>query len=340
MSFVRAIALILRGFCRSRTTLALENLALRQQLAVLRRSVKRPRLRPGDRAFWVLLRRFCPDWRSHLILVKPDTVVRWHRLGFRLFWRWKSRNGGRPRIDHELINLIRRMSRENATWGVPRIQSELRLLGYDVADSTVARYLAKRSRRPPSQTWRVFLKNHLRTTAACDFFVVPTVTFRLLYCFVVLAHERRRIVHFNVTFHPSAEWTAQQIIEAFPADGDEPKYLLRDRDSIYGEEFRRRVQRMGIEQVITARRSPWQNPYAERVIGSIRRECTDHMIVLGENHLRQILLSYQTYYNEARTHLSLERNSPVPRRIEPPSMGSVVAIPQVGGLHDRYSRAA
>ncbi len=265
--------------------------------------------------------------------------MRWHKRGFKLFWRWKSRNGGHLRIDPEVVALIRRMSRENATWGVPRIQSELRLLGYEVADSTVARYLAKRPRKPPSQTWRAFLKNHLHTTAACDFFVVPTVTFRLLYGFVVLAHERRRIVHLNVTFHPSAEWTVQQIVEAFPADGDEPKYLLRDRDSIYGDEFRRRVQRMGIEQVVTARRSPWQNPYAERVIGSIRRECTDRVIVFGEEHLRRILLSYQTDYNEARTHLSLERNSPVPRDVEPPSKGRVAAIPQVGGLHHRYQRA-
>ncbi len=192
MSILAAILGFVRAILRRRATLALENLALRQQLAVLRRSAKWPRLRPRDRAFWVLLRRFCPDWRSHLILVKPDTVVRWHRRGFKLFWRWKSRNGGRPRIDPEVVALIRRMSRENATWGVPRIQSELRLLGYEVADSTVARYLAKRPRRPPSQTWRAFLKNHIHTTAACDFFVVPTVTFRLLYCFVILSHERRR----------------------------------------------------------------------------------------------------------------------------------------------------
>jgi len=340
MPGLRAICLIMCGLLRSRAALALENLALRQQLVVLRRSVKRPRLRPRDRVFWVLLKRYWGGWRSHLILVKPDTVVRWHRQGFKLFWRWKSRNGGRPRISREVIDLIRRMSRENTTWGVPRIQSELRLLGYEVADSTVARYLAKRPRRPPSQTWRVFLKNHLHTTAACDFFVVPTVTFRLLYCFVVLAHERRRLVHLNVTFHPSAEWTAQQIVEAFPADGGEPRYLLRDRDSIYGDEFRRRVQRLGIEQVVTAQQSPWQNPYAERVIGSIRRECTDHLIVLGEDHLRRILLNYQTYYHEARTHLSLERNSPVPREPEPPSKGRVVAIPHLGGLHHRYLRAA
>ena len=340
MSILAVILGFVRAILRRRATLALENQALRLQLAVLQRSVKRPRLRSSDRMFWILLRIWWNDWRSHLVLVKPETIVGWHRLGFRLFWRWKSRRGGRPRIPREVIDLIHRMTQENPTWGVPRIQSELRLLGYDVADSTVARYRTKQPRRPPSQTWRTFLRNHLHCTAACDFFVVPTVTFRLLYCFVVLAHERRRLVHLNVTFHPSAEWTAQQIVEAFPADGGEPSYLLRDRDSIYGDEFRLRVQRIGIEQIITARRCPWQNPYAERVIGSIRRECTDRVIVFGEKHLRRILLSYQTYYNEARTHLSLDRNSPVPRAMEPPSTGEVVAIPQVGGLHHRYARAA
>jgi len=232
------------------------------------------------------------------------------------------------------------MARENPTWGAPRLQSELRLLGYELADSTVARYMPRRPRGPSSQTWRTFLRNHLQCTAACDFFVVPTVTFRLLYCFMIISHERRRIVHFNVTPHPSAEWTAQQIIDAFPADGTEPRFLLRDRDAIFGAVFRRRMRNMGIEEVVAARRSPWQNPYAERVIGSIRRECTDHFIVLGENHLRRILLSYQIYYNESRTHLSLARNSPFPRTVESTSMGPVVAIPQVGGLHHRYTRAA
>jgi putative transposase len=340
MSLVRALALILRGFFRSRASLALENLALRQQLAVLRRGVKRPRLRPRDRIFWVFLKRLCEDWRSHLILVTPETVVGWHRRGFKLFWRWKSQRGGRPRIPREVVALIHRMARQNPTWGSPRIQSELRLLGYEVADSTVARYMPRRPRGPSSQTWRTFLRNHLHCTVACDFFVVPTATFRLLYCFVLLSHERRRIVHFNVTPHPSAEWTAQQIIDAFPADGTEPRFLLRDRDSIYGVFFRRRMRNMGIEEVVASRRSPWQNPYAERVIGSIRRECTDHLIVLGENHLRRILLSYQIYYNESRTHLSLVRNSPLPRSVELPSNGKVVAIPHVGGLHHRYSRAA
>ncbi len=188
MSPVRALALIFRGLLHGRASLALENLALRQQLAVLRRGVKRPRLRPGDRIFWVLLKRLCEDWRSHLILVKPETVVGWHRRGFKLFWRWKSRRGGRPRISREVIDLIHRMARENSTWGAPRVQSELRLLGHEVADSTVARYMPRRPRGPSSQTWRTFLRNHLHCTVACDFFVVPTATVRLLYCFVLLSH--------------------------------------------------------------------------------------------------------------------------------------------------------
>ena len=229
---------------------------------------------------------------------------------------------------------------DNCTWGAPRIQSELRLLGFDVADSTVAKYMKRRRQGPPSQSWRTFLKNHLESTVACDFFVVTTATFRLLFCFVVLAHHRRRIVHFNVTPHPSAEWTAQQVIEAFPGDDPIPRYLLRDRDSIYGAYFRRRVKGMGIREVITARKSPWQNPYAERVIGSIRRECLDHLIILGDQHLRRILKDYVNYYNHCRTHLSLKRNAPFLRELEPSSKGPVTAIPKVGGLHHLYTRAA
>ena len=327
-----------RGFLLDRTALATENLALRQQLNVLRRSVKRVRLRKRDRVFWAVLSRIWNDWRSSLMIVKPDTVIGWHRRGFRLYWRWKSRRGGRPRKDAEIRVLIRRMSRENPTWGAPRVQSELRLLGYEVAESTVARYMT-RVRKPPSQTWRSFLKNHVGQIAAIDFFTVPTVTFRVLFCFIVLSHDRRRIIHFNVTEHPTAKWTAQQIVEAFPYD-TAPRYILRDRDSIYGECFRRRVKNMEIEEVVTAYRSPWQNAYAERVIGSIRRECLDHVIVFNEDHLRRILADYFVYYNRNRTHLSLERNSPIPREVEPPGTGKVVAIPHVGGLHHCYTRAA
>src|SRR3989441_9943568 len=298
MSILRVILLLFRALFQGRPQLALENLALRRQRASLRHKAPRPRLHRADRAFWVSLAGVWDQWRSALILVKPETVLRWHRQGFRYFWRWKSR--GRPCLSPELIRLIRRMSQENPLWGAPRICSELMLLGFDVAEATVAKYMTRRGRRPPSQTWRTFLRNHLRTTAACDFFVVPTATFRLLFCFVILSHDRRRILHFNVTAHPTAACTAQQIREAFPGDGIEPRYLLRDRDGAYGDEFRWVVRAIGIREILIAPQSPWQNPYAERVIGSIRRECLDHLIVLSEDHLRRILREYVRYYNETR----------------------------------------
>ncbi len=339
MGVVRVIVILLRPFLLPRAALAAENLALRQQLAVLQRSVKRPRLRRRDRIFWVWLSRLWFDWRSSLMIVNPETVIRWHREGFRLYWRWKSRSTpGRPKIAAEIRSLIRRMSRENATWGAPRIHSELQLLGYTVAESTVAKYMF-RHRKPPSQTWRTFLDNHVTDIAAIDFFVVPTVRFQLLYCFVVLRHARRRIVHFNVTAHPTARWTAQQVVEAFPFD-EASRFLIRDRDGIYGQDFRARIKHMGIEEVVIAPRSPWQNPFAERVIGSIRRECLDHVIVFNEPHLVRTLARYFEYYHQSRTHLSLSRNAPIPRRVELPSEGRVIAIPQVGGLHHRYMRAA
>jgi transposase InsO family protein len=338
VSILRVILLLLRALFRDRSQLALENLALRQQLAVLHHKAPRPRLRHAERAFWVILSRVWDQWRSALIVVRPETVLRWHRQGFRYFWRWKSR--GRPCVSPEVSRMIRRLSRENPLWGAPRIRSELLLLGYDLAEATVAKYMSRRGRRPPSQTWRTFLRNHLRATTACDFFVVPTATFRLLFCFVILSHDRRRILHFNVTAHPTAEWTTQQIVEAFPGEGTGPRYLLRDRDSIYSIWFRLRVAGLGIKEIVTAPQSPWQNPYAERVIGSIRRECLDHLIILGERHLRSILRDYVTYYNVSRPHLSLKRNAPIPRSVEPSALGTVVAVPQVGGLHHLYTRAA
>jgi len=274
------------------------------------------------------------------MIFKPDTLVRWHRKGFRLYWTWKSRprRGGRPTIDPDVRELIRTMSRNNIGWGAPRIHGELKMLGIQISESTVAKYMI-RHRNPPSQTWRAFLANHTDCIAGIDFFTVPTATFRILYVFIVLSHDRRQIVHFNVTAHPSAMWTAQQLVEAFPFDSA-PRYLLRDRDSIYGERFRNRVKSLGIDEVLTAPRSPWQNPYVERIIGSIRRECLNHVIILNERHLRRQLKSYSTYYHEARTHLSLDKQSPVPRSIEPPEQGKVVAIPHVGGLHHEYRRAA
>jgi len=308
MDALKGIAALLGVLIRIRASLAAENLALRQQLAVLRLSLKRPKIRRRDRLFWAWLSRFWPGWKTVLVIVKPETVIRWHRQGFRLYWRWKSKTkNGRPKVDVEIRQLIRRMSRENPTWGAPRVRSELHLLGHDVAKSTIAKYMTRQKKKPPSQGWRTFLANHASEIAAIDFFVVPTVTFRLLFGFVVMRHGRRQVVHFNVTDHPSAAWTAQQVIEAFPFD-EAPKYLLLDRDGIYGDEFVARVRGMGIEEVLTAPRSPWQNPYAERIIGSIRRECLNHVIVLNEEHLRRILREYFLYYHADRPHMSLESN--------------------------------
>ncbi len=322
---------------KSQRDLTLENVALRHQLMVLRRQPGRLRLKDRDRLLWVWLRRVWPGWHRALVLVQPATVVNWHRNGFRAYWRWKSRtNGGRPRIDREVRELIRDMWNSNPTWGKPRIRAELAKIGIQVSDSTVWRYRPRRA-KPPSQTWRSFLDNHVRDIVAIDFFVVPTATLRVLYVLLIMSHDRRRILHFNVTTAPSARWTAQQVREAFPYD-TVPRYLLRDRDRIFGADFVRCVKSMGIEEVITAPGSPWQNPYCERLIGSIRRECLDHLIVLNERHLLRVLHSYASYYHKSRTHRSLDDDCPDPRPIEPAEMGKVVAHPQVGGLHHRYGR--
>jgi putative transposase len=245
---------------------------------------------------------------------------------------------GRPPVDRHVQALVRRMSRENPLWGAPLIQSELRLLGHDLAESTVALYMDRR-RKPPSPSWKTFLANHLPDMAAVDFFVVPTATFRLLYGFVVLSLERRRVLHFNVTANPSAQWTTQQVIEAFPFDSA-PRFLMRDRDGIYGDESQRRITNLGIDEVVSAARSPWQNLYVERLIGSFRRELLDQVIVLNENHLKRLLAGYCDYYHHARTHLALDHNAPIPRDVEFPERGKVVAVSLVGGLHHRYTRRA
>ncbi len=331
----------LADLLRSRASLQLEILALRQQLAMVAdRDRKRLSFHKSERIFWVWLYRLWPACLQTLKIFKPDTLVRWHRKGFRLYWTWKSRprQGGRPAIDPDVRKLIRTMSRNNIGWGAPRIHGELKMLGIEISESTVAKYMIRHC-NPPSQTWRTFLENHATELVSVDFFTVPTATFRILYVLVILHHERREIVHFNVTEHPTAQWAAQQLVEAFPFDSA-PRYLLRDRDSIYGGRFRNRVKSLGIDEVLTAPRSPWQNPYVERIIGSIRRECLNHVIIINERHLRRQLKSYSIYYHEARTHLSLDKQSPVPRSIEPPEQGKVVAIPHVGGLHHEYRRAA
>jgi putative transposase len=319
--------------------LVLENLALRHQIAVLHRQAHKPRLRGGDRLFWVVLKGCWPNWRAALILFQPETVIGWQRAGFRMFWRWKSRRRrGRPEKDPELIQLIRRMWAVNPTWGSPRIRDELAKLGLEASTATIRKY-RPRSRRPPSQSWRTFLQNHASATAAMDFFVVPTVTFRLLYVLVVITHERRKVIHFNLTEAPTAEWTAQQVVTAFPYD-TAPTYLLRDRDSIYGSVFVQRVQGMGIQQKMISPRSPWQNPFVERLVGSIRRECLDRVIVFNERQLRQLLEGYLAYYHNLRPHRSLGHDSPVPRPVQPPERGTVIEMALVGGLHHHYLRQA
>ena len=231
------------------------------------------------------------------------------------------------------------MAQANPLWGAPRIHGELLKLGIGISEREVSRLMPRPPRRPPSQTWRTFLTNHLGSLASIDFFTVPTATFRVLYVFVVLAHDRRRVLHFNVTEYPTAAWTAQQIVEAFP-EASAPKYLMRDRDRIYGATFRHGLMGMGIEDVLSAPRSPWQNPFVERLIGSVRRECLDHIVVLGERHLRRILASYFDYYHRSRTHLSLNKDAPVSRAVMSPDIGDVVGRPEVGGLHHRYERLA
>src|SRR5215470_982649 len=329
----------LRSCVCTHPELALENLALRQQLAVWKARQPRPRLREMDRIFWVLLSRLWTSWRHSLRLVRPETVVGWHRQGFRLYWAWKSRRRrGRPRIRTELRDLIRRMSRANPLWGAPRIHGELLKLGLTVSQATVSKYMV-RPQRPPSQAWRTFLKNHAPDLIALDCFTVPTATFRVLFVLVVLTHSRRRLVHFNVTEHPTAEWTARQLLEACALE-EGPRCLIRDRDQVYGERFSHQARMLDIQEAVIAPRSPWQNAYAERVIGAIRRECLDHVVVLGERHLREIVSKYVDYYNGTRTHLSLSKDAPKPRKVQLPSQGRVVKVPRVGGLHHEYRRRA
>ena len=324
---------------RSRKQLALENIALRHQLEMLQRITKRPRLSPSDRAFWALLSRFFPDWRRHLTVVQPETVVRWHRAGWRLYWRWRSKPGkGRPKVSAEVRALIRRMSLENRLWGAPRIHGELVKLGYDHCETTVAKYMI-RPPGPPSQTWRTFIQNHMAEMVAVDFFTVHTASFKTLYVFLILSLGRRKVIHFNVTSNPSADWTSLQLILAFPFD-TAPRYLIRDRDIIYGQQVQNTLKMLGTKQVVISYRSPWQNCYCERIIGSIRRECLDHVIVLNDRHLRRVLKEYLAYYHRSRTHLGLEKDAPEPRAVQAQELGPVASAPVLGGLHHHYYRNA
>jgi transposase InsO family protein len=321
---------------KSKMRLEAENAVLRHQLIVLQRKVRgRAHLTNNDRWFFVQMYRWFPSILKVVTIIEPETLVRWHRAGFRRYWRWKSRSrGGRPQINVELRTLIRRMSIENLLWGAPRIHGELLKLGFSVAQSTVATYMVRR-RGSPSQGWWTFLRNHAPDIIAMDLFVVLTIGFKLLYGFVIVRLHRRDLVWINVTTNPTAEWVARQITEAFPWDGA-PRYMIRDRDRIYGTVVTRRLRAMGIRDKPTSPASPWQNGFAERLIGSIRRERVDHIIVLGETHLRRVLKSYADYYNSARTHRSLNKDAPVSRPVQRTGVISSRAI--LGGLHHCYAR--
>ena len=321
---------------RSRASLAAEILVLRHQINILRRhSPKRQTFGAMDRLIFAGLYRLAPTVLNALAVLKPDTVIKWHRAGFRSYWRWRSRRrGGRPTLPTEIRKLIREMSIANPLWGAPWIHGELLKLGIDIGQTSVAKYMVKR-RGPPSQGWKTFLHNHADGIAAMDLFVVPTISFRLLYGLLIMGHGRRQILWFGVTANPTAEWSANQVTEACGWE-QAPRYLIRDRDGAYGEVFIRRLRSMGIRDRPTSPHSPWQNGYAERLIGSIRRECLDHVVVFGERHLRHVLLSYMKYHNEIRTHLSLEKDAPVSRAVK--LAGTILCRPVLGGLHHQYVR--
>jgi transposase InsO family protein len=335
-AFLAKLLLILRFRLRSRARLCAENLALRQQVLIRsRKSPSRVRLRNLDRVILVWLYRTFPSILNAITVVKPETLVRWHRCGFLAYWHWMSgRRGGRPRIEREIRALIRRMSRENPLWGAPRIHGELLMLGIEVAQSTVAKYMDRHG-RPTSQGWKTFLRNHAAGIASIDLFVVRSISFKLLYGLVILGHLRRRLVRVSVTTNPTAEWIAGQVTEAFPWD-EAPRHLIRDRDASFGPAYTRRIRAMGIRDHPTAARSPWQNGHLERLIGSIRRECLDHLVVSGEADLRRVLKSYASYYSSVRTHFALNKNSPLFRRRQ--TVGNITAMPILGGLHHQYVR--
>ena len=340
--FVRLWVGILVRLFRCRRCLLIENLALRQQLAVFKRQNSRLRLAAADKLFWVLLRRFWSPWKNALIVVSPPTVVRWHRSGFRMYWQLISRVRkpvGRRPVTTEIRDLIFKMATENPTWRAPRIHGELVMLGFEVSERSVSRWMGRAPRTPESgQRWLTFLSNHREAIAAMDFFSVPTVTFAVLYCFFIIGHDRRRILHLNVTRHPTSAWIAQQLREAFPYQPP-VKFLILDHDSKYGSEVPAAIRSMGIGAIRTAVACPWQNGVAERWVGSCRRELLDYVIPINEKHLKRLLSAYITYYHQDRTHCGFEKQTPE-KRMGCAGEGKVIAWPRVGGLHHRYERAA
>jgi transposase InsO family protein len=330
---------LLSAALRARADLVAENLVLRHQLTVLARPTqRRPRLCARDKLLWVLIRWLWRDWRRHLVVVRPETVIGWHRHGWRLFWRWKSRaRGGRPRLCDEVRELVATMARENPAWGSERIRGELLKLGIAVSKRSIQRYRGRGPARPPSQTWRTCLANHLAQVWAADLFTVQTPTFKTLYVLVFITHARRELVHVNVTAHPTAAWVWRQLIQATPW-GRPPRYLVRDQDAVYGGDFPGRARRLGIETVLTPVRAPRANAIAERVIGTLRRECLDHLVVVNERHLRSALAEFVDYYNGQRPHRAVRLEPPIPATR--PVAGPIRARPVLGGLHHIYERAA
>ena len=327
---------------RSRQSLLIENLVLRQQLAVFKRQRRRPRLTGTDKLFWVLLPRFWGSWKTALVVVSPDTVVRWHRAGFQMYWRLISRvrkRVGRRPVTAEIRELIFKMVAENPTWRAPRIHGELLMLGFEVSERSVSRWMRRAPTTvDPSRRWLTFLRNHREAIAAMDFFTVPTITFGVLYGFFIIGHDRRRILHFNITRHPTSAWIVQQLREAFPYEPP-VKFLILDHDSKYGAEVPAAIRAMSLRAVRTAVGCPWQNGVAERWVGSCRRELLDHVIAINESHLKRLLTSYVDYYHQDRTHCGLQKQTPQ-RRTRCPGRGTVISWPRVGGLHHLYERAA
>ena len=342
---IRYLAYALAAIFKSKSRLVAENLCLRQQLIVLRRRQARPRLHDADRRFWVLACRWFSGWSDSLIVVKPDTVIRWHRKGWRAYWRWRSsrsRRPGRNKTGAELRTLIRRMARENRLWGQRRMQAELARLGFRICARTVAKYMRRPYNGTPSPSWRQFLAQHSNEIWACDLFTVQTLWFRTLYVFFVIQHGSREIVHARVTAHPNSQWLAQQLVEACGLSTEPPRFLIHDRDSSFGAAFDRRVRSLRIAQIRTPVKAPKANAIAERWVRSIRNECLDHRLILGHQHLQRTITEYVDYYNQWRPHRSLGQRSPRSDLWESPkgSTGKLTATPVLDGLHHVYQWAA
>jgi len=329
---------------RSKSELLVENAFLRQQLLVLNRQVKQAQLKPRDRLFFVLLTSRLPNWRTALLIVRPDTILRWHKALFRWHWRRKTKTvvkQGRPPLTAEQIALIQRMARENLTWGAERIRGELLKRGIRCSKSTIQGYLKGRyAHGPGRQTWAIFLHNHAQSVWACDFLQTRDIGFRALFVFVIIELSSRRVVHMSVTCHPTQLWVAQQLRDATPF-GQAPRFLIRDNDAKYGTSFDMVAAGVGIEVMRTPFGTPTANAHCERFMGSLRRECLNHLIILGERHLREQTKAYVAYFNHARPHQGIDQQIPRPSLSDdPPATGSVVSIPILNGLHHDYRRQA